>query len=162
MPEKVLSFTCFALGGAVGGYAYLVRVLRPVPPAIACPLGHVDDWRCASYQVIVSKPFFLLAGAAIGIWLAYALVRLSTAPGRSFTWREGLVAAPPLLAITAWVIALHPGIIWFWGDSLGWWEVLFFFAGAVLARLAIAIASVAQARGGLVLAFGVPAMRWRA
>jgi hypothetical protein len=155
-PEKVLSFACMAVGGAAAGYIYLVRVLRPVPPAVACPSGQLDDWRCASYQVIVSKPFYLLAGALIGTWFAYALVRLYTAPGRSFSWREGLVAAPPVLAITAWIIALPPGVSWFWADSLGWWEVLFFFLAAVLARLAIGIASVAKVRGGLILAFGVP------
>jgi hypothetical protein len=155
-PEKVLSFACLSAGGAAAGYVYLVRVLRPVPPAIACPSGQLDDWRCASYQVIVSKPFFLLAGALIGAWFAYALVMLYTAPGRSFTWREGLVAAPPVLAITAWIIALHPGVSWFWADSFGWWEVLLFFLAAVLVRLAIGIASVAKVRGGLILAFGLP------
>jgi hypothetical protein len=155
-PEKVLSFGCLPVAGAAAGYVYLVRVLRPVPPAIACPSGQLDDWRCVSYQVIVSKPFFLLAGALIGTWLAYALVMLYTAPGRSFTWREGLVAAPPVLGITAWIIALHPGVSWFWADSLGWWEVLLFFLAAVLVRLAIGIASVAKVRGGLILAFGVP------
>ena len=148
-PEKVLSFACLAAGGAAAGFVYLVRVLRPVPPAVACPSGQLDDWRCASYQVIVSKPFFLLAGALIGTWVAYALVRLYTAPGRSFTWREGLVAAPPVLAITVWIIALHPGVSWFWADSLGWWEVLFFLLAAVLVRLAIGIASVTKVRGGL-------------
>ena len=155
-PEKVLSFACLPVGGAAAGYFYLVRVLRPVPPAVACPSGQLDDWRCASYQVIVSQPFFLLAGALIGTWFAYALMRFYTDPGRSFTVREGLVAAPPLLAITAWVIALHPGVSWFWADSFGWWEVLLFFLAAVLVRLAIGIASVAKVRGGLILAFGLP------
>lgn len=154
--EKVLPFACLPVAGAAAGYVYLVRVLRPVPPAIACPSGQPDDWRCAAYQVIVSKPFFLLAGALIGTWLAYALVKLYAAPGRSFTWREGLVAAPPVLAITAWIIALHPGVSWLWADSPGWWGVLLFFLAAVLARLAIGIASVAKVRGGLILAFGVP------
>ena len=155
-PEKVLSFASLPVAGALAGYVYLVRVLRPVPPATACPLGQVNDWRCASYQVIVSTPFFLLAGALIGTWFAYALFRLYTAPGPSFTWHEGLVTAPPLLAITAWIIALRPGVSWFWADSLGWWEVLLFFLAAVLVRLAIGIASVAKVRGSLILAFGVP------
>ena len=158
-PEKLLSYAGLTLAGAAGGYLYLVRVLRPVPPATACPLGQVDDWRCASYQVIVSKPFFLLAGALMGIWLAYALVGLYATPERrGFTRREGLVVAPPLLGLTAWVIALHPGITWFWADSFGWWEVLFFFLAAGGVRLAIAIASVAQVRGGLVLALAGPAI----
>ena len=126
-PEKVLSFASLPVAGALAGYVYLVRVLRPVPPATACPLGQVNDWRCASYQVIVSTPFFLLAGALIGTWFAYALFRLYTAPGPSFTWHEGLVTVPPLLAITAWIIALRPGVSWFWADSLGWWEVLLFW-----------------------------------
>jgi hypothetical protein len=156
-PVKVLSFACPLVAGAVAGYFYLVGVLRPVPPAVACSSGQFGDWRCASYQVIVSKPFFLLAGALAGIWLAYALVRLYTAPGRGFTWREGWVTVPPLLAITAWIVALHPGVSWFWGDSIsGWWEVLLFFLAAVLARLAIGVASVSGVRGGLVLAFGLP------
>jgi hypothetical protein len=59
-------------------------------------------------------------------------------------------------SVTAWIIALHPGLTWFWGDSLGWWEVLLFLLAAVLVRFAIRIASVAQVRGGLILAFGVP------
>jgi hypothetical protein len=156
-PEKVLSFACLSVGGAAAGYVYLVRVLRPVPPKVACPSGQLDDWRCASYQVIVSKPFFLLAGALIGTWFAYALVRLYAAPEqRSFNWREGLAAAPPLLAVTAWIIALHPGVSWFWGGSFGWWQVLLFLLVAVLVRLAIGIASLAKVRGGLILAFGVP------
>jgi hypothetical protein len=153
---KTLSFACLPVAGVVAGYVYLIGVLRPVPPAIACPSGQLDDWRCASYQVIVSTPFFLVAGALIGTWFAYSLVRLCTAPERSFTWREGLVTAPPLLAITAWIIALRPGMSWFWADSLGWWEVLLFFVAAVLVRLAIGIASVAEVRGSLILAFGVP------
>ena len=157
-PAKLLPFACLPLGGAVAGYVYLARVLRPVPLAVACSSEQVGGWRCASYQIIVSKPFFLLAGALIGTWFGYVLVRLYTAPGqRSFTWREGLVAAPPLLAITAWIIALHPGMTWFlWGDSLGWWQVLLFLLAGVLVRLAIGIASVAKVRGGLILAFGVP------
>jgi hypothetical protein len=156
-PEKVLSYACLPVAGAAAGYAYLARVLRPVPPAVACASEQVGGWRCASYQVIVSKPVFLLAGALIGTWLAVALVRLYTTPGRGFTWREGLVTAPPLLAITAWIIALHPGMTWFlWDDSLGWWEVLLFLLAGVLLRLAIGIASVAKIRGGLILAFGVP------
>lgn len=155
-PEKVLSFVCLPMGGAAAGYVYLVRVLRPVPPAVACASEQVGGWRCASYQVIVSKPFFLLAGALLGTWFAYALVRLYAAPGRGFTWREGLVTAPPLLAITAWIIALHPGMTWFLWGSLGWWEVLLFVLAAVLVRLGIGIASVANMRGGLILAFGVP------
>jgi hypothetical protein len=157
MREKVLSFACLPLGGAAAGYIYLVRVLRPVSPAVACLMVQRDNWRCASYQIIVSKPFFLLAGALSGTWFAYALVRLYTAPGRqSFTWREGLAAAPPLLAITGWIVALHPGVTWNWGDGLGWWQVLLFVLAAVLVRLAIGIASIANVRGGLILGFGMP------
>ncbi len=155
--KKVLAYAGLALAGAIGGYVYLIGVLRPVAPAVACLMVERDTWRCTSYQIIVSKPFFLLSGALIGAWWAYALVRRYAAPEqRSFTWREGLVAAPPLLAITGWIGALHPGVRWFWGDSFGWWQVLLFFLAAVLARLAIGIASIAKVRGGLILAFGVP------
>src|SRR5262245_62221274 len=126
MRVKVLAFAGLPLAGAVAGYFYLTSVLRPVSPAVACLMVRRDTWRCASYQIIVSKPFFLLAGALIGTWFAYALLRLYAAPGRrNFTWREGLAAAPPLLAITGWIVALHPGVRWFWGDGLGWWQVLF-------------------------------------
>ena len=155
--KKVLAYAGLALAGAIGGYVYLIGVLRPVAPAVACLMVQRDTWRCTSYQIIVSKPFFLLSGALIGAWWAYALVRHYAAPEqRSFTWREGLVAAPPLLAITGWIGALHPGVRWFWGDSFGWWQVLLFFLAAVLARFAIGIASIAKVRGGLILAFGVP------
>ena len=155
-PEKVLSFACLPLAGAAAGYVYLVRVLRPVRPAVACPPGELYGWRCASYQIIVSKPFFLIAGALIGAWFAYATVRLYTVPGRrSFTRREGLVVAP-LLGITAWIIALHAGMTWAGWDSLGWTEVLLFLLAAVLVRLAIGIASIAKVRGGLILALGMP------
>lgn len=157
-PEKVLSFGCLPLAGAAAGYVFLVRVLRPVPPAVACAaVGQLHDWRCASYEIIVSKPFFLIAGALIGTWLAHAVVRLYTAPGRrSFTGLEGLVVAPPLQGITGWIIALHPGMTWAGWDSLGWDEVLLFFLAAVLVRLAIGIASIARVQGGLILAFVMP------
>lgn len=153
-----MSFACLLPGGAAAGYVYLVRVLRPVPPAIACLMlpGQLHHWRCASYEFIVSTPFFVTVGALTGTWFAYALVRLYSAPGRrSFTLREGLVVAPPVLGITAWIIALHPGTSWHWG-SLGWDGVLVFVLAAVLVRLAIGVASIAQARGGLLLAFGMP------
>jgi hypothetical protein len=157
MREKVLAFVGLPLAGAAAGYFYLIGVLRPVSPAVACLMVQRDTWRCACYQIIVSKPFFLLAGALIGTWIAYALVGLYAAPGRrSFTWREGLAAAPPLLAITSWIVALHPGVRWFWGGGLGWWQVLLFFLAAVLVRLAIGIASIANVRGGLILGFGLP------
>ncbi|HLY64714.1 MAG TPA: hypothetical protein VKU60_04190, partial [Chloroflexota bacterium] len=96
MPGKILSFACLLPGGAAAGYVYLVRVLRPVPPAIACLMlpGQLRHWRCASYEFIVSTPFFVTVGALIGTWFAYALVRLYSAPGRrSFTLRESLVVA---------------------------------------------------------------------
>ncbi len=157
MPGKILSFACLLPAGAAAGYVYLVRVLRPVRPAIACPPGQLHHWRCGSYEVIVSKPFFVILGALIGTWFAHALVRLYAAPGRrSFTLREGLVAAPLALGITAWIIALHPGVTWDWGNGLGWDEVLLFLLVAVLVRLAIGVASIAEVRGGLILAFGMP------
>ena len=157
MPGKIRSFACLLPGGAAAGYAYLVWVLRPVRPAIACPPGQLHHWRCASYELIVSKPFFVIVGALIGTWFAYALVRLYAAPGqRSFTLREGLVAAPPVLGITGWIIALHPGTTWDWGSGLGWDEVLLFLLAPVLVRLAIGVASIAEVRGGLILAFGMP------
>ena len=158
MSGKILSFACLLPGGAAAGYLYLIRVLRPVPPATACIMlpGQLHHWRCASFEFIVSTPFFVTVGALIGTWFAYALVRLYTAPGRrSFTLREGLVVAPPVLGITAWIIALHPGTSWDWG-SLGWDGVLVFFLAAVLVRLAIGVASIAEVRGGLILAFGMP------
>jgi hypothetical protein len=118
--------------------------------------GQLHHWRCASYELIVSTPFFVTAGALIGTWLAYALVRLYSAPGRSsFTLGEGLVVAPPVLGITAWIIALHPGTSWNWG-SLGWDGVLVFLLAAVLSRLAIGVASIAAVQGGLLLALGMP------
>ncbi len=57
---KVLSFACLLMGGAAAGYFYLVRVLQPAPTGVACPAGQVDDWRCFSYQVIVSSRFSFL------------------------------------------------------------------------------------------------------
>jgi hypothetical protein len=154
--EKALSSACLPLGAAAG-YAYLVRVLRPVSPAVACLMVRVGSWRCTSYQIMVTKPFFVIAGALIGIWLAYALVRLRTTPGwPGFTRCEGLLTAPPLLVITAWVVALHPGVSWDWGDGFGWWQVLLFLLAGVLIRFAIGIASIANMRGGLILAFGLP------
>jgi hypothetical protein len=155
--QKVLAFAGLPLAGAAAGYLHLVGVLRPVSPAVACLMVQRDTWRCTSYQIIVSKPFFLLAGALIGTWIAHALVKLYAPPGRrNFTWREGLTAAPPLLAITGWIIALHPGVTWFWGNGLGWWQVLLFFLAAALVRLAIGIASIANVRGALILALGMP------
>ena len=98
-----------------------------------------------------------MVGALIGTWLGYALVRLHSAPGRrSFTVREGLVVVPPVLGSTAWIIAVHPGVAWDWGGGLGWDEVLLFLLAPVLVRCAIGVASIAQVRGGLVLAFGMP------
>jgi hypothetical protein len=155
-PERVLWFACLLTGGAAAGYVWLARVLRPVRPALGCPPGELHDWRCVSYQIVISKPFFLLAGGLIGAWLAYAVVRLYADPRRrSFTFREGLVVAL-LLGMTGWVIALHPGMTWAGWSSLGWNEVLLFLLAAVLARLAIGIASIAKVRGGLVLAVGLP------
>lgn len=156
---KILSYACLLAGGAAAGYVYLLDVLRPVPPAIACSQIQLHGPRCISYQLIVSKPFFLIAGALIGIWSAHALVRLYTAPGqRSLTRREGLVVAPPLLGVTAWIIALHPGLTWAGWAGLGWDFVLLFLLAAVLVRLAIGIASFAEVRGGLILALGMPVM----
>lgn len=155
--EKVLLFACLPLGGAAAGYVWLARVLRPVRPALGCPPGELHDWRCASYQIVISKPSFIIAGALIGAWAAYAVVRLDTAPERrSFTCREGMVVAPPLLGTAAWVIALQPGMTWAGWSSLGWGEVLLFLLAAVLVRLAIGIASIANVRGALVLALGLP------
>jgi len=96
-----------------------------------------------------------VAGALIGTWIAYAVVMLYTGR-RSFTRREFTVVAPPLLGITAWIVALHPGMTWAGWDSLGWDYVLLFLLAAVLVRLAIGIASFADLRGGLILAFGIP------
>jgi hypothetical protein len=158
MPGKIVSFGCLLSGGAAAGYVYLVRVLRPVPPGTACIMlaGQLHHWRCVSYEFIVSTPFFVTAGALIGTWLAYALVRLYSAPGRrSVALGEGLVVAPPVLGITAWIIAVHPGMSWNW-DSLGWDGVLVFLLAAVLVRLAIGVASIAEVRGGLLLALGMP------
>lgn len=160
-PEKVLWFACLPLAGAAAGYAYLARVLRPLPAAVACPLWQLHGPGCTSYEIIASKPFFLMAGALAGAWFACAMARLFMAPGqRSFTRREAVVVAPLLFAITGWIIALHPALSWEgWGGwgGLGWNEqVLLFLLAAVLVRLAIGTASVANARGGLILAFGTP------
>ena len=159
--QKALRYACPPLAGAAAGYACLVRALRPLPAAVACPLWQLHGSGCTSYEIIASKPFFLIGGALIGTWLAYAVARLFTAPGqRGFTRREAVLVAPLLLALTAWIIALHPGLSWEgWGGwgGLGWTEqVLLLLLAAVLARLAIGTASIANARGGLVLAFGTP------
>lgn len=155
--DKVLVSACLVLGGAASGYAWLARVLRPVRPALGCPPGQLHDWHCAAYQIVISRPTFIVAGALIGAWAAYAVVRLYTAPGRrNFTYGEAMVVAPLVLAITAWVIALQPGMNWAGWSSLGWGEVLLFVLVGVLVRLAIGIASVANARGALVVAVGMP------
>jgi hypothetical protein len=154
MPGKILTYTCLLPGCAAAGYLYLVRVLRPVRPAIACPPGQLHHWPCASDELIVSTPFFVIAGALIGTWLAYALVRLYAGPRRrSVTLRECLVAAPLVLGITAWIIALHPDTAWAWGSVR---SVLLFVLAAALARLAIGVASIAEVRRGLTLALGMP------
>jgi hypothetical protein len=155
-PEKALPLAVAALAGAAVGYLYFAHILRPPPAWVACP-GSPGSPGCVSYQIIVSPPFFLVAGALIGLWIAYALVRLFAGRGRgNFTRREGLVADPILLALAAWIIALNPGVGWAWNDGLGWDKVACFFLVAALARLAIGIASVAGPPGGLVLAFGLP------
>jgi hypothetical protein len=166
-PEKALSITVAALAGAAVGYLYLLHILRPAPAGIACPPGSPHDLRCVSYQIIVSPPFFLVAGALVGTWLAYALVRLFAARGqRNFSRLDGMVAVPVLLGLAAWIVALHPGVEWNWNNGLGWEKVAFFFAVAALARLAVGIASTAGPPGGLILAFAMPTAfaglrRWR-
>jgi hypothetical protein len=157
-PEKALSFAVAALAGAAVGYFYLAHLLRPASAGVACPPGSPGSPRCVSYQVIVSPPFFLVAGALIGLWIAYALVRLFAGRGRrNFTRLDGLVAVPVLVALAAWIIGLHPGVEWNWNNGLGWDKVACFFLVAALARLAIGIASMAGPPAGLVLAFGLPA-----
>jgi hypothetical protein len=152
---KALSFAVAALAGAGVGYLYLAHILRPAPAGVACPPGSPRAPRCVSYQIIVSPPFFLVAGALIGLWIAYALVRLFAGRG-NFTRLEGLVAVPVLLALTAWIIGLHPGVEWNWNNGLGWDKVACFFLVAALARLAIGIASMTGPAAGLLLAFGLP------
>jgi hypothetical protein len=158
---KVLWFSCLPVAGAAAGYACLVGVLRPLPAAVACPLWQLRGPGCASYQIIASKPFFLVAGALAGGWLAWAAARLFLAGGQpGLTRGEAVVAAPLLLGLTAWIVALHPGLTWEgWGGwgGLSWSEqVLLFVLAAVLVRLAIGVASFADVRGGLLLAFGAP------
>jgi hypothetical protein len=160
-PQKVLWLACLPVAGAAAGYAYLVRVLRPLPTAVACPLWQLHGPGCTSYEIIASKPFFLIAGALTGTWFAHAVARLFMPAGqRSFTRTKAVLAAPLLLALTAWIIALHPGLTWEgWGGwgGLGWNEqVLLFLLAAVLVRLSIGTASIANARGGLILAFATP------
>lgn len=157
---------CLAVAGAAAAYLYMVRVLQPavVTRAVACPPWMFSNLQCGSYAAIVSKPFFLIAGALIGVWLGYAARRLYAAPGqRSFTLREGLVVGPVLLGFAGWLAAvrpawpldLHPGLGWVgWGP--GWNEVVIFFLLAILIRFLIGIASIAKARGGIILAFGLP------
>jgi len=163
MPEKALSYaaaaiTAATLAGAAVGYLYLAHILRPAPAGVACPPGPPHDLRCVSYQIIVSPPFFVVAGALIGTWIAYALVRLYAARDqRNFSRLEGMVAAAILLLLTIWIIALHPGVEWNWNNGLGWDKVAIFFLVAALARLAIGVASIAGPPGGLILAFGLPA-----
>jgi hypothetical protein len=157
-PEKALSLAVAALAGAAVGYLYLDHILRPAPAGVACPPGSPGAPRCVSYQIIVSPPFFLAAGALIGLWIGYALVRLFADRGRgNFSRFEGMIAVPLLLGLAVWIIALHPGVEWNWNNGLGWDKVAFFFLVAALARLAIGIAAVAGPPGGLILAFGLPA-----
>jgi hypothetical protein len=153
---KVALFVSLIVLGGVAGYLYLVHALQPVPPAVACP-GPVHDWRCRSYELIVSKPSLIIAGTLMGIWFAYAMVRLYAKPRRrSFTLREGLVVLPALVGVTAWIIALHPGFTWINWGVFRWDEVLLFFLAAVPVRLAIGIASIAGVRGSLILALSLP------
>jgi hypothetical protein len=160
--QKALCFAVGALAGAAVGYLYLALILRPGPAGFACPTGPPHDLRCVSYQIIVSPPFFLVAGALAGLWIAYALARPFAGRGRgrgrpNFPPLEDLVAAAILLALAVWIIALRPGAEWNWNNGLGWGKVACFFLAAALARLAIGVASMAGPPGGLVLAFGLPA-----
>jgi hypothetical protein len=127
-----------------------------VRPAIGCPPQELHHWRCSSYGLIESKPFMVIIGALVGMWLAYALVRLYSAGHLpNFTIAEVLVATPLVLGITGWIAAIYPNTAWPWGN-LRW--VLLFVLAAVLARLAVGVASIARVRGGLMLAFGLPVL----
>ena len=46
MREKVLAVVGLPLAGAAAGYFYLIGVLRPVSPAVACLMVQRDVWRC--------------------------------------------------------------------------------------------------------------------
>jgi hypothetical protein len=153
---KLMLFVALPVGGAIAAYQYLVHVLQPVPSATACLLP-INGWQCRSYEAIVSAPSFIVFGALFGAWFAYGLIRLYAQPRcRSFTWLEGFIVAPVVIGLTAWIVALHPGFTWIDWGTLSWDEVLLLIGAAVAIRVAIAIASLANARGGLVLALGLP------
>jgi hypothetical protein len=157
MAGRALPFVCLIGAGAAAGYVYLFGVLSPVRPAAVCGPANLHGWSCASYEIMISRPFFVILGALIGAWIAYAAVRLVAAPARrSFTWQEGLAAGVPLVAMIIWVAALRLSWAWAGWATFGWAKVLIFLLAAALLRLAIGIASIAKMRGRLIIALGMP------
>jgi hypothetical protein len=104
---------------------------------------------------MLSRPVWLVGGLLIGVWLAYALVRLAGKP-RNLTKTEAAVAVTVLVGLVAFLAEIHPDLQGLVLGLLRFDEVLFFLIAAVMVRVAVIVASITNARGRLLLCFGLP------